>query len=330
MASLKDIQKDIASENYAPVYFLHGPEMFFTEQAEQAFVKGVIADDQADFNKHVLYGKETDLDSVLKLAAQFPMMGERQLVIVKEAQNYRKFDLLEKYLENPVAHTVLVFSYKGKKLDARIEKKLKACKFLLSTNLYDNQVPAWIEERVHALRMSIEPKAVKLLSEYLGNHLGKIDNELQKLKLALPEAAVISVRVIEDHIGISKDYNVFELTGALAQRDAAKSVKIAVHFAKNSKNHPFVVTCSSIYSFFSKVLQAHFVGSTSPQVLAKALGVSPYFVKDYQVATIKYSRKEVAQNIHTLLAYDEKSKGLNNRSTDEGALLKELVIKLVN
>ena len=312
------------------MYFLHGTEAFYIEALEKHFVNGSIPEDERDFNQHVLYAKDYELGEVVKLAQQFPMMGERQMILIKEAQNYRKFDELIKYLEKPLNSTVLVFSYKGKKLDARVEKKLAGAKFMFSKPLYDNQVPDWIKEQVTEIGLTIEPQATVLLSEYLGNDLSKIINELGKLKIVLPQGALITTDVIEKNIGISKEFNVFELVKAIANRDTGKCLGIANHFSKNSKNHPFVVTISNLYNFFSKVMLVHFAPSSSPDVLSKVLKVNRFFIKDYQTASLKYNRKEVAENIHFLAEYDLKSKGVNNVSVDEGELVKELVFKLLH
>lgn len=312
------------------MYFLHGLESFYIEALEKNFIANSIQEDERDFNQHVLYAKDHDLDTIVKLAQQFPMMGERQMILVKEAQNYRNFDALIKYLQKPLESTVLVFSYKGKKLDARIEKKLSAAKFMLSKPLYDNQVPDWIKGQVTEIGLTIEPQAMILLSEYLGNDLLKILNELNKLKIILPQGALISADVIEKNIGISKEFNVFELVKALANRDNSKCLSIADYFSKNSKNHPFVLTVSTLYNFFSKVMLVHFAPSSSPDVLSKILKTNRFFIKDYQTASLRYNRKEVAENIHFLAEYDMKSKGVNNVSVGEGELIKELVFKLLH
>lgn len=326
----KDIIRDIDQQHLSPVYFLHGDEGYFIELVEKYFIKKLIPLEEQDFNQHVLYAKDTDLDSVLKLAQQFPMMGDRQLILVKECQNYKKFDLLIKYMEQPMNQTVLVFAYKGKKLDARIEKKLSGVRFMFSKKMYDNQVPDWLTTQVQSMGLSIEPKATILLTEYLGTDLSKITNELNKLKIVLNKGALITPEVIEKNIGISKEFNVFELVTAIANKDRYKSVNIANHFAKNTKNHPFVMTISSLYNFFSKVMLVHFAPSSSPDVLSKVLKVNRFFIKDYQTASLKYNRREVAENIHYLSQYDLKSKGVNNASIDEGELVKELVFKILN
>jgi DNA polymerase-3 subunit delta len=328
--SYKSIINDINKQAFSPVYFLHGTEPFYIEALEKYFVNNSIAESDRDFNQHVLYAKDHELGTVVKLAQQFPMMGERQLILIKEAQNYKKFDDLIKYLEKPLTSTVLVFSYKGKKLDVRVEKKLAGAKFMFSKPLYDNQVPDWIQEQVAEVGLTIEPQATVLLSEYLGNDLPKIINELSKLKIVLPQGALISTAVVEKNIGISKEFNVFELVKSIANRDNGKSISIANHFSKNSKNHPFVVTISSLYNFFSKVMLVHFAPSSSPDVLSKILKVNRFFIKDYQTASLKYNRKEVAENIHFLADYDLKSKGVNNVSVNEGELVKELVFKLLH
>ncbi len=326
----QSVLTDIQKKRFSPIYFLHGKEPYFTEVLEKKFIADAIPTEEKDFNQHVLYAKDHDLHTVLKLAQQFPMMGERQLILVKEAHLYKNFDLLAAYAKVPMSQTILVFSYKGKKLDARIEKKLAGVGFVISNALYENKVPDWITTRVVERGLTIEPKASVLLCEFLGNELSKIDNELGKLEVILPAGSLISTSVVERNIGISKDFNVFELVSAIANKDVLKSVTIVDYFSKNSKNHPFVVSISSLYNFFSKVLLVHFSPSSSPDVLSKVLSVNRFFVKDYQVASVKYSRKEVAENIQFLSEYDLKSKGVNNASVTDSELLKELVFKLLH
>lgn len=329
MTSYNSIINDILSKKFNPAYFLHGEETFFIEVLEKYFLAETLPEEERDFNQHVLYAKDYDLDAVLKLAQQFPMMGERQLILVKEAHNYKDFKLLEIYLKNPMNQTVLVFSYKGKKAGAKIEKSIDAAKVFYSKTLYDNQIPEWIDGQVTLRKLQIEPKASLLLCEFLGNDLSKIANELDKLQLILAEGALISVDVIEKNIGISKEFNVFELIKALAGKDAVTCFRIADYFAHNERKYPLVVTIGLLYGFFSKVLLTHFAPSSSPDVLAKLLKVNKFFVKDYQRASIQYNRKEVAENIHLLLEYDLKSKGVQNSSISEGELLKELLLKLL-
>lgn len=327
--SYQNIISDIDRKNFQPVYFLHGTESFFIELVEKYFINNTLPEDERDFNQHVLYAKDHELEALLKLAQQFPMMGERQLIVVKEAQNYRSFEALEKYLKQPMEQTVLVFSYKGKALTPTKAGKLKAAKLMLSKPLYDNQVPEWIQGQVQVNELTIEPKATALLSEFLGNDLSKIANELAKLKIILPKGALISTDVIEKHIGISKEFNVFELLNAVAHKDIVKCTRIVDYFSKNEKNHPLVVTIGSLFTFFNRVLLTHFAPSSSPDVLSKVLKMNRFFIKDFQVASIKYSRKQVAENIHVLMEYDLKSKGVRNASVGDGELLKELIFKLV-
>lgn len=325
----QNIINDIESKKLAPVYFLHGEEPFFIELLEKYFLDNVIPENDRDFNQHVLYAKDYDLETIVKLAQQFPMMGDKQLILVKEAQNYSNFEAVQKYLKQVLSSTVLVFSYKGKKAGIKVEKCIDGAKIFHSNVLYDNQIPEWITGQTEIRGLKIEPKATVLLCEFLGNDLSKIANELDKLKIVLPEGALISIDVIEKNIGISKEFNVFELIKALANKDVLKSMRIADFFAKNERKYPLVLTIGLLYGFFGKVLLTHFAPSGSPDVLAKILKVNRFFIKDYQVAAIKYNRKEVAENIHFLKEYDLKSKGINNASLNEGELLKELLFKLL-
>jgi len=276
------------------------------------------------------------------------MMANYQVIIVKEAQDLKdllprtkekskgkedeKEHLLVSYLEKPQKTTVLVFCYKYKTLDMRtsLAKKMgKSAVLFESKKLYDNQVPAWIENYLKDKGLIIGHKALALLAEYLGNDLSKISNELNKLMINIAPPAEITVNDIEQNIGISKDYNVFELQNALGTRDAGKAMRIINYFASNTKDNPFVVGMGALYSYFSKLLIYHTLKDKSPNSVAASLGVSPFFVKDYISAAKVYSMASLQKAIHILKEYDLKSKGVGNISMDEGALYKELILKLV-
>lgn len=326
----KSIIKNIDRKSFKPVYFLHGDEPHFIEVLEKYFIQHALNEADRDFNQHILYAKDIELEAVLKLAKQFPMMAEKQLIVVREAQGYKDFDLLVKYLQHPLEQTILVFSYKGKKLDARVEGKLKgSIEFYWSKKLYDNQIPDFIQHASEEKGLKIDIKVAQLLSEYLGNDLSKIYNELGKLELILPPGGLISMEVVEQNIGISKEFNTFELINAIAEKNVVKATQIGMHFSQNSKNYPLVVTTGTLYNFFSKILLLNFSNVSAPADMARVLKISPYFVKDYQMAALKYPRKSIAEALHLILEYDLKAKGLGSSSEDEGELTKELVLKLL-
>ena len=345
----KEIISDIEKKLFHPVYFFCGEEPFYIDMLTNAIEKSVLDETEREFNQFVFYGRENNLATILDAAYRFPMMANYQVIIVKEAQALKdlirstkekskstkedeKEHLLISYLEKPQKTTVLVFCYKYKTLDMRtsLAKKMgKNAVLFESKKLYENQVPAWIESYLKDKGLIIGHKALALLTEYLGNDLSKISNELNKLMINIAPPAEITVNDIEQNIGISKDYNVFELHNALGSKDAGKAMRIINYFASNTKDNPFVVSMGALYSYFSKLLIFHTLKDKSPNSAAASLGVSPFFVKDYISAAKVYSMASLQKAIHILKEYDLKSKGVGNTSMDEGALYKELILKLV-
>jgi len=345
----KEIISDIEKKLFHPVYFFCGEEPFYIDMLTNAIEKSVLDETEREFNQFVFYGRENNLATILDAAYRFPMMANYQVIIVKEAQDLKdliprtkeksksskedeKEHLLISYLEKPQKTTVLVFCYKYKTLDMRtsLAKKMgKNAVLFESKKLYENQVPAWIESYLKDKGLIIGHKALALLTEYLGNDLSKISNELNKLMINIAPPAEITVNDIEQNIGISKDYNVFELHNALGSKDAGKAMRIINYFASNTKDNPFVVSMGALYSYFSKLLIFHTLKDKSPNSAAVSLGVSPFFVKDYISAAKVYSMASLQKAIHILKEYDLKSKGVGNTSMDEGALYKELILKLV-
>lgn len=331
--SYKAVVADIKRKNFKPVYLLSGEEAFYIDKITSLLETSVLDDMEKEFNQTILYGRDTDIGTILECAKRFPMMSNHQVVIVKEAQHLKKVEELESYFNNPLETTVLILCWKHKKFDKRKRvAKLAAEKgvFFESKRLYESQVPDWIREYCKEHSYEIDTKACVLLTEFLGNDLGKIANEVEKLMLNIPAGSPITPDHIEHFIGISKDYNNFELQNALGQRDIAKANRIVQHFAANPKNHPLVVTLSLLYGFFSKLLAYHYTRDKSQSHLASVLKVSPYFVKDYQRAGGQYNAKKVVRVIGYLREYDLKSKGMNNTSTSDGELLKELVYKILH
>jgi DNA polymerase-3 subunit delta len=281
-----------------------------------------------------LYGRDVTVEDVISSAKRYPMMADRQVVIVKEAQELvRTIDKIESYVENPQPTTVLVFAYKYKTLD----KRKKVTKLLdkhgvvfESKKMYENQVGTWINRVLSGRGYSIEPKATAMLVEFLGTDLSKISNELDKLQIILPKSHTISPKDIEENIGFSKDFNVFELQNALGSKNQVKAYKIAQYFADNPKDNPMVVTTSLVFSYFVKVLKYHGLKDRNPNNVAKVLGVSPFFVKDYDVALRNYPMKKVSSIVATLRDIDVKSKGVGANALPTHDLLKEMLVKIFN
>lgn len=332
MERIKEIVNHIDEGNPKPIYFLMGEEPYYIDKISQYISENVLAEEEKGFNQMVLYGKDTSVDEVISNAKRFPMMAEHQVVIVKEAQHLsRNIEKFISYVENPQPSTILVICYKYKKLDKR--KKLykaiqKNGELFESKKLYENQVSEWIRRTLGGKKYRIEPKAAVLLVEYLGADLSKINNELDKLLLVVPEDTEITSELIEKHIGISKDFNNFELKKAIGERNIRKAVRIIDYFAQNPKDNPFVVTISLLSTFFTQLLQYHGLKDHSPGNVSKVLGVNPYFVNEFTTAAKNYPMKRVSGIVSGLRQLDLKSKGVNANNLSQADLLKELLIQI--
>jgi len=334
-----EIIKNLGSGNYAPIYFLQGDEPFFIDNIVEYIEKNALDETQKSFNQHVLYGKEVELHKVLTTAKQFPMMGERQVVIVKEAQEMKGWTkelnqtLFFDYMESPLASTILVFAYKYKSIDKRTKlgKALeKKSVFLHSKKIYDNQVPAWIMNYTKSRGVQISNKAVMLLSENIGNNLQRLSNEIEKLLLNLKADDPIDEHAIHRFIGISKEYNIVELQTALSTANQKKAQQIVKFFASNPSNHPMVLTIFNLFSYFNKLLLAHQSPQKDKNTIAKVIGVHPFFAEEYVRALQHYPLPKVLRNIQFIHQADLSSKGVNQLVPSEGDLLKELIYKLMN
>ncbi|HLG02573.1 MAG TPA: DNA polymerase III subunit delta [Bacteroidia bacterium] len=327
------ILAELKKKNYRPVYLLQGDEPYFIDLIAHYIEKNVLDDAEKEFNQTILYGADTNVPSIISVAKRYPMMSDRMVLIIKEAQTIKKIEELESYVNNPLDSTILVICYKNKKVDKRTSfAKIIGKKGVLfdSARIRDYKIPEWISGYIAEKKYSASPKALQLLAEYLGNDLGKIVNELEKLMISLPPGTEITTDHIQQNIGISKDFNVFELNDALTKKDVVKANRIVNYFAANSKDHPMQMTLGALYSFFSKVLQVHFVSDKSKDNLARSLGVSPYFVQDYIVAGRNYPAAKLKAVFGYLREYDLKGKGVENESTEPGELLKELVWKILH
>ncbi len=333
--SFEQILSDLKNKIYKPIYFLSGDEPYFIDLITKYIHNNVLSDAEKSFNQTVLYGKEAEMHTVINTAKRFPMMANYQVVIVKEAQNIKNIDDLIHYVNAPLKSTLLVINYKYKTLDKR-KKLYKAINengvLYESKKLYDNEIPGWINGYLKNKNRTIDPNAGMLLTEYLGNDLSKIANELNKLIITLPDGEFnITTTHIERNIGISKDYNNFELHKALTQKNVLKANRIVNYFGHNPKDNPFTLTISTLYYFYSKVLTYHFIkDKRDRRNVAATLKVNPYFVGDYEKAAKNYNPKKTVEVIGLLREYDLKSKGFNNVSTSHGELLKELVYKILH
>jgi DNA polymerase-3 subunit delta len=333
MTDVIKIVNDIKSKNYKPIYFLCGEETYYIDRISDLIEKSVLTEDEKSFNQVVLYGRDTTVEEIVSTAKRFPMMADYQVVVVKEAQNLSKtFDKFESYAVNPQLTTILVFAYRDKP-DGR-KKIFKTIKdkgvWFESKKLYDNQVPDWIVKVLKGQNYGIEPKAAAMLAEFLGTDLAKINNELEKLKIVFPEGHIFTPKNIEENIGFSKDYNVFELKSALATRNQQKAYTIIHNFAANPKDNPIVVVSGQMFAFFAQLLQYHGLKDKSKFNAAKALGVNPFFMDEYATASKNYPMRKVSQIIEIIRDMDVKSKGVGSGSMKEADMLKELVYKIFN
>jgi|TARA_B110000211_G_scaffold5391_1_gene5905 DNA polymerase-3 subunit delta len=326
------IVKDIKKGDIKSVYFLMGEEAYYIDAISNFIESTILSEEEKGFNQMVLYGRDVSIDDIVSHAKRYPMMAERQVIIVKEAQDLsRTIEGLVAYVENPQPTTVLVFCYKYKTLDKR--KKLsktiaKNAVLFESKKLYENQVPDWIRRVLSGRGHTITPKAAQMLVEFLGNDLAKINNELQKLQLIMQPGEQITPQLIEENIGISKDFNNFELQKAIGEKNVKRAFAIMQYFHQNPKKNPLVMTVALLYGFFAKLLKYHSLSNKGDA--AKVLKVSPYFVKDYQVAARNYPMKKVSAIISSIRDIDMKSKGVGASNLSQADLLKELLIKIFN
>lgn len=328
------ILSDIKGGNIKPIYFLMGEEAYYIDIISDYIEKNVLSEEEKGFNQTVLYGRDVSIEDIVSTAKRYPMMAERQVVIVKEAQDLsRTIDKLESYAENPMLTTVLVICYKYKTLDKRKKATKSLAKSGLvyeSKKLYENQVGDWIKRILANKKYTIEPKANAMLVEFLGNNLGKINNELEKLQIVLPKGSVITPKDIEENIGFSKDFNVFELRKAIGERNQLKAYTIAENFANNPKENPMVVTTSLVFGFFIQLLKYHGLKDRNPKNVASVIGVNPFFLKEYDVALKNYPMRKVSQIVASLRDIDVKSKGVGANAMSNSDLLREMLYNIFN
>jgi DNA polymerase-3 subunit delta len=328
------IISDLKNRIFKPVYFLAGEESYYIDLITEYIQEKVLPETEKAFNQIILYGDDTNIASIIDTARRFPMMSSHQVLIVKEAQSLKKLDDLIIYLEKPLLSTILVFNYKYKTLD----KRTKLFKTLESHGIYfesgrirDYLIPAWIERYLMLKGIKADPSASAMLTEYLGTDLHKIVNELDKLIITLPDGKpFITTALIEKNIGISKDYNNFELQKAIGEKNILKANMIVHYFANNPKDNPITLSIASLFGFFSKLLTFHYLTDKSKNNVAAVLKVNPFFVKEYENSATKYNVSKTMEIISLLRIYDLKSKGFGDPGTDPGDLLKELIFRVLH
>jgi DNA polymerase-3 subunit delta len=338
-AAVKKIWSDLKGRKYAPVYFLQGEETFYIDMISDYVENNVLSDAEKGFNQVVLYGKDVTMAAILTNARRFPMMSERQVVIVKEAQDIQDLNkdiggkLLLDYLTKQVPSTVLVFCHKNKSLDKRRELGKKIDQFAVTLNtkkLYDNQLPEFVNEYVSEKKILIEDRAVQVLCEYVGNDLHRLANEINKLIISVAAGGSITEDHVMSQVGVSKEYNIFELQKAILQKDSLLANKIVNYFESNTKKNPMIPVVAFLYSFFSKLLMATQAADKSEKGLASELKVSPYAVRDYSLALRHYPLPKIIENISALKDADLKLKGVNTGSADDGQIFRELIWRIMH
>jgi DNA polymerase-3 subunit delta len=330
--SAEQIIRDWKSKIFKPVYWLEGEEEYFINEVMEFAEHQILPEEEKSFNLSVFYGKDADWASVVNACRRYPMFAERQVVLLKEAQQMRDITKLEPYIQQPLGSTVFVVSYKDKKVDGRskLARLLKEKGELLSTKkMYENQLPEWVTELLQSKGLTINQKALSLLIDHIGNDLTRIKSEIEKIQINLGRRKAIHEDDVENFVGISKEYNAFELQAALVRKDLAKALRIIQYFESNPKAAPIQLVLPALYSFFSKVYMLFGIPGPDEKTAAAALGVSPFFVKDYLLAAKNYGFTGTENAILLLHQYNLKSVGVGSVNVGDGALMKEMVVKLV-
>lgn len=328
----KSVLKDIKDQKFAPLYVLHGEEPYFIDEIADAIIENGVDESERDFNLNVCYGRDMDVATLMSEARSFPFMGERKVIVIKEAQDLKDIYELEKLLPNLVPTNILVICYKYKALDGKrkfTKDAGSAGVVFKSEKVRDYQLADWISNYVKSAGYDITPKAAALLGEFLGNDLSRIVNELEKLAIVLEPGTRISDVHIEENIGISKDYNVFELTNAVAIRDFYKIFQIAEYFERNPKDHSIIVVIPSLFKLFTNMMRVHFAANKTKEYIASTAKVHPFVAQELIRNAANYPPKVLARNIEVLHNYDLKAKGVGNASASDGQLLKEMLIQLM-
>lgn len=329
----KSLIKDIKGGKFLPVYVLHGDEAYYIDEISDAIQEHALEDHERDFNQSIVYGKEADLLTLISDLRSYPLMSERRLLILKEAQDFKSLEELNAYIENPLSSTVLVICHKYKAIDARKKLLKSAAKvgvIFKSDKVKEYQLVDWTLNMVKAKGFGITSKANMLLVESLGNDLSRIVNEINKLAIFIEPGTTINEVHIEENIGISKDYNIYELSNAVAVKDYLQAMKIVNYFDQNLKPGDFIPIYSSLFKFFTQIMRIHFLPNKSQEAVARALQIHPFVANGLLSSKNNYSPKKIAANIELLHIYDLKAKGVGNQSMPAGELMRELVFQLLH
>jgi DNA polymerase-3 subunit delta len=330
--SVENIISSWEKKNFKSLYWLEGDEGFYIDKIMNYAERHILSESEAEFNLTIFYGRDANWSEVTNACKRFPMFAERQVVLLKEAQYMKDIAKMEPYFENPQPSTTLIIGYKEKKLDARTKlakTEKKKGELFASTKIFDSKLPEWTNQIVKQRGFSINPKAVLLLVDHIGNDLSRIDNEVNKILINLNGRKDITEEDIENYVGISKEFNVFELQMAVAQKDLPKAIRIIQYFESNPKSAPIQLILPALYNFFSKVIIASSISGGETNI-ASAIGVSPYFVKDYLMAARNYNIQALEMILLQLHQYNLRSIGIDTvSSTSQGSLLKEMVVKII-
>jgi DNA polymerase-3 subunit delta len=334
--TFEEICRQIKAKHFAPVYMLMGEEPFFIDQITDLLIKHVLDESERDFNQTILYGADTDVAGLFNAARRFPMMAERQLVVVREAQLIRDIEMLANYVKNPLRSTVLVVNYKYKTLDGRKTLAMLCDKIGVlfeSRKISDYRLPAFITSLLKERDTGIDSKSAQMLADFLGNDLNRLCRELDKLAILLPATGPkrITPELIEQNIGISKEYNNFELQKAIITKDVLKANRIIQYFEKNPKNNSIQITLSVLFNYFSNLLICYYTADHSESSLMAALGLKNSFqLKDYLAGMKNYSAMKVFHLISDIRTADARSKGVENTSLTYADIMKELLYKILH
>jgi len=320
-------------KNFKPVYLFEGEESYFIDLLSEYAETKILSESEASFNLTIFYGKDANWVDIINASRRYPMFADRQVVILKEAQQMRDLDRLAQYVEKPLASTVFIIAHKEKKLDGRtsLAKLIKDKGEIVSTKkLYENQLPEWTAELVQSKGYSIAPKALALLIDHIGNDLSRIENEIDKMLVNLGNRKSISEDDIEKYVGVSKEYNPFELQTALSKKNLSKAIQIINYFEANPKAAPIQLILPTLYNLFSKTYMIFGQQSNDEKAVATNIGVNPFFVKDYMLTAKNYGMNGTENALILLHHYNLRSIGVNDSGTSDASLLKEMVVKIMN
>jgi len=330
--SVEKIISDFKQKKFKPFYWLEGEEPFFIDEVMHYAEHHILSEAEASFNLSVFYGRDAHWVDIMNTCRKYPMNADLQVVLLKEAQHMKDLEKLEPYFENPLKTTVFVVSYKDKKVDGRskLSKTLKQKGELVTTKkIYDNQLPDWASNLIQQHGLTIQQKALFLLIDHIGNDLSRIKNEIEKMAVNLNGRKNITEEDIETYIGISKEFNVFELQDALGKKNTPKAIRILQYFESNPKAAPVPMMLPALYNFFSKVYMIFGIDNKDERSIATSIGVNPYYIKDYLQSSKNYGQQGIEKILLLLHQYNLRSVGVNNSNTSDAGLIKELVMKMI-